>query len=120
MYVFSYTCLQCLLKLKKDCSFGLRHFGVLLNQIRTYRISYTRYFSFIYSLGIMHPPRIINNGDGVIWLNDVKCSGSEGRLLNCSFSNNIEHCSHHDDVGVHCFLSCSQENEGMGLYEKHL
>ncbi|VDI23188.1 Hypothetical predicted protein, partial [Mytilus galloprovincialis] len=62
--------------------------------------------------GIMHPPRITHNGNGVIWLNDVTCSGSEGRLLNCSFEINIEHCSHHDDVGVHCFLSCSPENEG--------
>ncbi|CAG2232256.1 unnamed protein product [Mytilus edulis] len=65
-----------------------------------------------YCSGIMHPAHIISNGDGVIWFNDVKCSGSESKLQNCSFNNNIEHCSHHDDVGVHCFLSCSAEDEG--------
>ncbi|CAC5424589.1 unnamed protein product [Mytilus coruscus] len=65
-----------------------------------------------YCSGIMHPPRIINNGNDVIWLNHVQCSGSESKLLNCSYNNDIEHCSHHDDVGIHCFLSCSAEDEG--------
>lgn len=63
----------------------------------------------------MHPAHLISNGDGVIWFNDVKCSGSESKLQNCSFNNNIQQCNHHDDVGVHCFLSCSAEDEGMNF-----
>lgn len=57
----------------------------------------------------MHPAHIISNGNGVIWFNDVKCSGSESKLLNCSYNNNIQQCNHHDDVG-----------EGMNFVNIHI
>lgn len=63
----------------------------------------------------MHPPGIISNGNNAIWLKDVMCSGSEGKLLNCTYKIDTSQCSHHDDVGIHCFLSCTAKDEGMIL-----
>ncbi|VDI75574.1 deleted in malignant brain tumors 1 protein, partial [Mytilus galloprovincialis] len=55
----------------------------------------------------------VDDGQGTIWLNDVDCSGSETKLLNCSYSLETSQCHHYEDVGVHCFLSCpAEENEG--------
>ncbi|CAC5364714.1 unnamed protein product [Mytilus coruscus] len=63
--------------------------------------------------GIMQPANLIWNGHGAVWLNDVNCSGSENKLLDCNFNNVTIQCVHHDDVGIHCFLNCSTEDEGM-------
>lgn len=68
---------------------------------------------FIKSSGIMQPAKLIQNGHGAVWLNEVMCSGSESKLLDCKFNNVTLQCDHWDDVGVHCFLNCSTEDEGM-------
>ncbi|XP_071142954.1 scavenger receptor cysteine-rich domain-containing protein DMBT1-like [Mytilus edulis] len=65
-----------------------------------------------YCSGIMQPSNLIYDGKGAIWLNDVNCSGSENKLLDCNFNNVTYQCYHRDDVGIHCFLSCSTEDEG--------
>ncbi|CAG2189330.1 unnamed protein product [Mytilus edulis] len=62
--------------------------------------------------GIMQPRQLINHGYGAIWLNDVNCSGSESKLLDCDFNNVTLQCDHWYDIGVHCFLNCSTEDEG--------
>ena len=42
-------------------------------------------------------------GSGSIWLSDVGCDGTEGRLLECSTGTVGGHtCSHSDDAGVTC------------------
>ena len=42
-------------------------------------------------------------GDGKIWLDDMKCTGEEERLLDCSAST-VEKidCSHDEDVSIIC------------------
>ena len=38
-----------------------------------------------------------------IWLDDVACSGSESRLIDCSHAGiGIENCNHGEDVGIVC------------------
>ena len=43
-------------------------------------------------------------GEGQIWLNNVQCSGHEGRLIDCPDSDLGPHdgCSHSQDAGVSC------------------
>ena len=40
-------------------------------------------------------------GGGPIALNDVSCSGTEARLINCT-SGVVRYCSHSMDAGVRC------------------
>ena len=49
---------------------------------------------------------IFGQGSGSIWLSDVGCNGTEGRLLDCSTGAVGGHtCSHSDDAGVTCNTS---------------
>ena len=41
-------------------------------------------------------------GSGPIYLDDVGCSGSELRLVNCSYSHDTADCTHSEDAGVRC------------------
>uniref|UniRef100_A0A1X7UUM2 SRCR domain-containing protein n=1 Tax=Amphimedon queenslandica TaxID=400682 RepID=A0A1X7UUM2_AMPQE len=53
-------------------------------------------------------------GRGTIYLDDVKCNGSESSLLSCSHLSSDDHsvdCYHHEDVGVICNdidVSCNE------------
>ncbi|XP_046846617.1 scavenger receptor cysteine-rich type 1 protein M160-like isoform X2 [Xenia sp. Carnegie-2017] len=51
------------------------------------------------------------NGHGKIWLDDVKCTGSEPNLASCVKNEWGSHnCEHHEDAGVECsndFDECS-------------
>ena len=40
-------------------------------------------------------------GSGPIQIDDVHCTGSEQRLLNCPH-NTIDNCGHYEDAGVAC------------------
>ena len=42
-------------------------------------------------------------GSGIIWLDEVKCSGTEQRLEHCRHGGwGNEDCAHHEDAGVRC------------------
>ena len=41
-------------------------------------------------------------GTGNIWLDDVVCSGTESRLIDCSHDSSTDDCSHFEDAGVAC------------------
>ncbi|XP_051543867.1 scavenger receptor cysteine-rich type 1 protein M130-like [Myxocyprinus asiaticus] len=42
-------------------------------------------------------------GSGLVWMNDVKCDGSESTLMSCTSAGWIKHsCTHNQDVGVSC------------------
>ena len=44
-------------------------------------------------------------GTGLIWLDNVKCSGEESHILSCpQLPLKTDHdCDHSEDVGVRCF-----------------
>lgn len=43
------------------------------------------------------------NGSGDIWMDDLRCGGSESDLASCTFSGwGVHNCSHSEDVGVEC------------------
>ena len=42
-------------------------------------------------------------GSGQIWLDDVRCSGSESSIVNCQHRGwGVENCDHSDDASVIC------------------
>ncbi|CAC5402548.1 PRSS12 [Mytilus coruscus] len=60
----------------------------------------------------MQAASMVDDGIGAIWFNEVNCTGSESKLLQCAYNVDSLHCSHHEDVGIHHFLSCSTKDEG--------
>ena len=45
-------------------------------------------------------------GSGQIWLDDVRCSGSESSIINCQHSGwGVENCGHHEDASVICRIA---------------
>jgi hypothetical protein len=51
-------------------------------------------------------------GTGTIWLDDVKCSGSEESLDECMHYGWGRHnCNHNEDVGVQCFNNTESEGK---------
>ena len=41
-------------------------------------------------------------GSGPIHLDDVRCTGSEAALINCTYDSSTIDCSHFEDAGVQC------------------
>ena len=55
-------------------------------------------------------------GTGSIVMDDVRCSGSELRLIDCPSSLN-HNCGHHEDAGVRCTLTTYGEIISRSLTE---
>jgi len=46
----------------------------------------------------------VPDGSGSIWLDDVRCRGSETNILSCPRNSVGSHnCGHHEDAGVRCY-----------------
>ena len=50
------------------------------------------------SLGVKYGP-----GEGPIWMDDLRCDGTETSLADCSHTGwERENCGHHEDVSISC------------------
>lgn len=77
------------------------------------------YLSFVISSGETIPSNLVDDGQGTIWLDSVDCSGSEHKLINCTYSIDTSHCSHRHDVGIDCF-NCATDDEGRFLFKTNV
>ena len=41
-------------------------------------------------------------GSGTIFIDNVQCTGSEARLVDCNYDPNTSDCQHSEDAGVRC------------------
>lgn len=63
------------------------------------------FFFFIHYFrgGQPDPDAYIRRGIGRIWMDDLRCKGTENSLANCSFDGwGNNDCSHYEDAGVVC------------------
>ena len=69
-----------------------------------------------YSLGFGYVGRKVDinlygEGDGLIWLNNMNCSGTEHYIGSCPHGGwKVQSCSHHQDVAVSCIDNSSAAN----------
>ncbi|XP_013404386.1 scavenger receptor class A member 5-like [Lingula anatina] len=56
-------------------------------------------------------------GNGQIWLDDVRCSGGEHSISACGHNSWGSHnCGHHEDAGVSCGYSYTRSCPGSSQY----
>lgn len=79
------------------------------NGTQTYRLQC--YYNNIHA-GAALTSGFTNSNAGIIWLDQVACTGSEARLIDCP-ANPIEFhdCSNFEDVGVRCMTTGSKNNK---------
>ena len=67
-----------------------------------------------YSKGasVAHKSAHFGQGTGIIWFDDVQCTGSEENLYDCTNAGvGIHNCGHTKDAGVTC--ECNNERTSM-------
>ena len=58
-----------------------------------------------YQGGVFYSNAYYGKGTGSIFLDNVQCTGTEDRLIDCSHSSiGSSSCDHGDDVSVFCFI----------------
>ena len=62
--------------------------------------------------GSSYSTTVFGQGSGPIWLDSVRCTGSESTLAECGHIgiNVTGHCIHHWDVGIRCY------GRGIAMY----
>ncbi|CAG2253241.1 unnamed protein product [Mytilus edulis] len=60
---------------------------------------------------------LVDDGQGTIWLVNVDCSGSENKLINCTYSISTSHCRHWHDVGIDCFNCATETTTDASIFE---
>jgi len=59
-----------------------------------------------FAYGFAKPGGVFPRGEGVIAMDDVKCTGDETKLMNCPFPGWSKHnCGHQEDAGVVCLTN---------------
>ncbi len=62
----------------------------------------TAYLYTVFAIGAVADIfTVFGRGSGPINLDDVRCSGSETHLVNCTHAS-THNCGHHEDAGVTC------------------
>lgn len=53
--------------------------------------------------GVPLPLAFFGTGTGIVWLDDVRCTGNETSILNCSHNGiGRSNCGHGEDANVIC------------------
>ena len=62
---------------------------------------------------------MFGQGSGPIVLDDVRCAGTEERLVDCPYDQNTADCSHSEDSSVRCQITCEYNSTtGSIIYFK--
>ena len=61
-----------------------------------------RQLGYLYAVRVL-PESLVPDGAGPIWMDEVRCTGSEENLLLCHHTGFGRHdCTHYEDAGVEC------------------
>ena len=59
------------------------------------------------------------DGTGQIILDELRCTGTESRLINCPHNGVLRHnCGHSEDAGVRCLPSSSKANACVSVSQR--